>query len=145
GPGPADPATTKVKALQGHFDPLYRPFDLDYPDVKRAARFIEELRGFESRAEMPRFIVMHLPNDHTYGARAGKPTPTAFVADNDLALGQIVEAVSHSRFWKDSAIFVVEDDAQNGSDHVDAHRTVALVVSPYARRGSMDSSLHSTA
>ena len=88
--------------------------------------------------------MLHLPNDHTYGAKAGKPTPTAYVADNDLALGRIVEAVSRSRFWKETAIFVVEDDAQNGSDHVDAHRTVALAISPYTKRRSVDSTLYST-
>ncbi len=83
---------------------------------------------------MPRLTILRLPNDHTYGTRVGKPTPTALVADNDLALGRVVEAVSKSKFWKDTAIFVIEDDAQNGPDHVDAHRTVALVVSPYTKR-----------
>src|SRR5262249_35217234 len=78
------------------------------------------------------------------GARVGKPTPIAYVADNDLALGRVVEAVSKSKFWKETAIFVVEDDAQNGSDHVDAHRTVALVISPYTKRNFVDSSLYST-
>ena len=87
---------------------------------------------------------MRLPNDHTSGTKIGKPTPTAYVADNDLALGRIVEAVSKSKFWKETAIFVVEDDAQNGSDHVDAHRTVALVISPYTKRGHVDSELYST-
>ena len=89
--------------------------------------------------------MLRLPNDHTAGTQPGKPTPTAMVADNDLALGQLVEAISHSKFWKDTAIFVVEDDAQNGSDHVDAHRTVALVISPYTRRHTVDSSMYSTA
>jgi hypothetical protein len=93
---------------------------------------------------MPRFMVMHLPNDHTSGTRKGKPTPRAYVADNDLALGRIVEGVSRSRFWKDTAIFVIEDDAQNGPDHVDAHRTVALVISPYTKRGFVDSMPYST-
>src|SRR5436853_4598074 len=93
---------------------------------------------------MPRLTILRLPNDHTYGTQVGKPTPTALVADNDLALGMVVEAVSRSKFWKETAIFVVEDDAQNGPDHVDAHRTVALVVSPYTKRRSVDSSMYST-
>jgi YVTN family beta-propeller protein len=144
GPNPGDPGKASVKALEGHFDPLFRSYDLDYPDVKRAERFIEELNRFEREGELPQFIVMRLPNDHTHGTVPGKPTPTAMVADNDLALGMVVEAISRSRFWKETAIFVVEDDAQNGSDHVDAHRTVALVISPYVRRGSVDSNMYST-
>lgn len=139
-----DPSKAKVKALEGHFDPWFRGYDLDYPDQKRADRFIEELKGFEEKGELPRFIVLRLPNDHTSGTRIGKPTPTAYVADNDLALGRVVEAVSKSKFWKDTAIFVIEDDAQNGSDHVDAHRTVALVISPYTKRGFVDSTMYST-
>src|SRR5205814_4196672 len=93
---------------------------------------------------MPSRSILRLPNDHTAGTKIGSITPTAMVADNDLALGKVVEAVSKSKFWKDTAIFVLEDDAQNGPDHVDAHRSVALVVSPYARRGHVDSSLYST-
>lgn len=144
GKSPSDPATTGVKALEGHFDPGFRSYDLDYPDVKRAERFIEELGRFEQAGEMPRLVVMRLPNDHTSGTSPGKPTPTSYVADNDLALGMVVEALSKSRFWKHMAIFVVEDDAQNGSDHVDAHRTVALCISPYIKRGSVDSTMYST-
>jgi hypothetical protein len=144
GATPDDPATAAVPGLEGHFDPKFRSYDLDYPDVKRTARFLEELREFEARGEMPRFIVLRLPNDHTYGTRPGKPTPTAMVAENDLALGQLVEGISKSRFWPETAIFVVEDDAQNGSDHVDAHRTVALVISPYCKRGAVDSTMYST-
>lgn len=145
GKTPNDPGVAKVKALEGHFDPKFRSYDLDYKDVDRAARFIEELKEFETKGELPRFIVLRLPNDHTAGTAKGKPTPTSYVADNDLALGQVVEALSRSKFWKNMAIFVVEDDAQNGSDHVDAHRTVALAISPYIRRGTVDSSMYSTA
>jgi DNA-binding beta-propeller fold protein YncE len=144
GKTPKDPGRATVKALEGHFDPWYRGFDLDYSDLKRSARFLEELKRFEREGEMPRFIVLWLPNDHTSGTTAGKLTPTAYVAENDLALGQIVEAVSKSRFWKETAIFVVEDDAQNGSDHVDAHRTVALAISPYSQHGHKGSNLYST-
>ena len=145
GATPDQPATARVKSLEGHFDPMFRGYDLDYPDAKRADRFIQELQRFEREGEMPRFIVLRMPNDHTHGTSPGKPTPTAMVADNDLALGRVVEAISKSKFWKDTAIFVVEDDAQNGSDHVDAHRTVAFAISPYTKRSKVDSSMYSTA
>ena len=93
---------------------------------------------------MPRLQIVRLPNDHTYGTTVGKHTPVALVADNDLALGRFVEAISHSKFWAQTALFVVEDDAQNGPDHVDAHRTVAFAVSPYTKRGAVDSTMYST-
>jgi hypothetical protein len=130
--------------LQGHIDPAYRGFDMDYPDVRRTERFISELHRYEQEGEMPRLQVLRLSSDHTSGTYPGKPTPVAAVADNDLALGQMVEAISHSKFWGQSAIFVLEDDAQNGPDHVDAHRIPALVISPYSRRHAVDSSLYST-
>jgi DNA-binding beta-propeller fold protein YncE len=144
GPTKDAPSTTKMEALQGHFDPKYRSYDLDYPDVLRAKRFIEKWKEFEASNTLPQFMVVRLPNDHTFGTRVGKPTPTAMVAENDLALGMIVEALSQTESWKKTALFVVEDDAQNGADHVDAHRTVALVISPYSRRGIVDSTLYST-
>jgi len=138
------PATTKLKALQGHFDPWFHGFGLDYPDAKRAERFISELKRFEKEGDMPRLQIVRLPNDHTHGVTVGERTPTAYVAGNDAALGQLVEAVSHSIFWTNTAIFVVEDDAQNGPDHVDAHRTEALVISPYTQHGAVDSTMYST-
>lgn len=138
------PAYTSVKGLKGHFDEGYRGFDLEYPDTARAARFIADLKGFESAGDMPRLQIVRLGNDHTHGSTFGLPTPATYVADNDLALGRVVDAVSHSKFWPQTAIFVVEDDAQNGPDHVDAHRTVALVVSPYTKRAIVDSSMYST-
>jgi DNA-binding beta-propeller fold protein YncE len=144
GPTPNDPARAKVPALEGHFDPMYRSYDLDYMDIDRAKRFAERFEQFEREDNLPQFIVLRIGNDHTSGTRVGKKTPTAMVADNDLALGQIVETISKSRYWKESAIFVVEDDAQNGSDHVDAHRTVALAISPYIRKGTVDSTLYTT-
>ncbi|HVY70392.1 MAG TPA: beta-propeller fold lactonase family protein [Verrucomicrobiae bacterium] len=140
-----DPGRSRVPALKDHFDPWFRGFDTDYPDVKRAERFIAELRRFERQGEMPRLQILRLPNDHTAGSTPGKLTPVAQVADNDLALGRLVEAVSRSKFWPQTAIFVVEDDAQNGPDHVDAHRTVALAISPYTRRRHVDSTMYSTA
>ena len=142
---PNDPGRAKVRALEGHFDPRFRGFDMGYSDLKRADRFLEELRGFEKDGEMPRLILLRLPNDHTAGTSAGMRTPTAFVAENDLALGRVIEGLSRSRFWPETAVFIVEDDAQNGPDHVDAHRTVALVVSPYSRSRGVDSTLYSTA
>ncbi len=144
GGGDGSKATTKYKTLEGHFDPKYPSYDLTIPDVVRADRFLEVLKEFEAKGEMPRLITMRLPNDHTSGTRPGSPTVTAMVADNDLALGRVVEGLSRSRFWKELAIFVIEDDAQNGSDHVDAHRTVALAISPYIRKGTVDSTLYST-
>ena len=109
------------------------------PDVHRAAQFINELKQAEKTGKFPNFIIMLLPNDHTSGTRPGMPTPEAAVADNDLALGRIVEAISHSKFWPETCIFVVEDDPQMGFDHIDGHRTVALVISPYTRRKAVDS------
>jgi hypothetical protein len=144
GPTLDSPAFTKIENLQGHFDPKFRSYDLDYPDVDRAKRFLERWEQFEAEGNLPRFMVVRLPNDHTYGAKLGKRTPTAMVADNDLALGMLVEGISKSRSWGKTAIFVVEDDAQNGADHVDAHRTVALAISPYVRPGTVDSTLYST-
>jgi YVTN family beta-propeller protein len=141
---PGQPGKARVKALEGHFDPLYRAFDLDYSDQRRADRFIEELHRFETEGKLPALSIVWLPNDHTSGTALGKPTPAAYVADNDLALGRIVEAVSHSKFWKETAIFVLEDDAQNGPDHVDAHRSIAFVISPYTKRRAVDSNMYST-
>lgn len=141
---PEDPGTTEVDALQDHFDPFFRSYDLGYPDVDRAKRFLEELARFEAEGEMPQFIVLRLPNDHTSGTAPSRPTPRAMVADNDLALGMVLEGLSQSRFWPEMAIFVVEDDAQNGPDHVDAHRSIALVASPYVRRAAVVSDMLST-
>jgi DNA-binding beta-propeller fold protein YncE len=144
GKTPNDPGRTKVKALEGNFDPWYRGFDMDYLDVKRAERFVSELKRFEKEGDMPRLQIIRLPNDHTSGTASNKHTPIAAVGDNDLSLGMLVEAISHSKFWPQSAIFVVEDDAQNGSDHVDAHRTIAYAISPYVKRRSVDSTMYST-
>jgi DNA-binding beta-propeller fold protein YncE len=139
-----DPCTARLKSLEGRFDPGFRSFDMDYQDGKRADRFISELKRFEHEGEMPRLQVVRLSQDHTAGTSPGKWTPTACMAENDLALGRLVEAVSRSKFWASTAIFVVEDDAQNGPDHVDAHRTVALAISPYIRKGTVDSTMYST-
>ncbi len=143
-PNPKLPGMTPVVALMGHFDPFFRSFDMDYQDIKRVDRFLTELAAFEKAGEMPRLVILRLPNDHTSGTSPGKFTVTACLGDNDLALGRIIEGLSRSKFWRQMAIFVVEDDAQNGSDHVDAHRTVALAISPYIKRHTVDSTLYST-
>jgi DNA-binding beta-propeller fold protein YncE len=125
-------------ALRDHYDPQFPDFQTDYPDQLRADEFLREFDEFVkakgSAKELPQFTLLYLPDDHTGGTRPSKPTPQASVADNDLALGRVVDAVSHSPYWDDTAIFVVEDDAQDGADHVDAHRSIALVVSKYAPR-----------
>jgi YVTN family beta-propeller protein len=113
-------------------------------DAERADVFIQELHDGEKNDNWPNFMVMSLGEDHTQGLRPGSFSPTALVGGNDQALGKMVEAISHSRFWKETAIFVIEDDAQNGPDHVDAHRTVGLVISPWTRRGAVDSTMYTT-
>jgi YVTN family beta-propeller protein len=122
----------------------YRDFDLDYPDQERVNVFLKDLAEFEKSGSMPRLILMRLPNDHTSGTQAGKIAPLSMVADNDYALGRLVEAVSRSRFWGSTAIFVLEDDAQNGPDHVDSHRSPAFVISPFVKHRAVDSSLYNT-
>ena len=131
--------TPGIKTIEPYLCPTAAGFTNAIPDVHRAAQFINELHGYEKKGELPNLLMMLLPNDHTSGTRPGLPTPNSAVADNDLALGRIIEAVSHSKFWKDTCIFVVEDDPQMGFDHIDGHRTVALVVSPYTRRKVVDS------
>jgi DNA-binding beta-propeller fold protein YncE len=125
--------------LEGHFDPLYPDFNLSFPDQLRVNEFLVHFNGWvedlkQGRDNMPEFVMLRLPNDHTGGTRPGLPTPRASVADNDLAVGRVVEAVSHSPYWSDTAFFILEDDAQGWADHVDAHRSISLVVSKYAPR-----------
>ncbi len=115
-------------------------------DTERAKVLIDDLHNFQKSGKpWPRFVVMWLGEDHTQGLKPGAFTPSTMVGGNDLALGQIVDAVSHSKIWKDTAIFVIEDDAQNGPDHVDAHRSVALAISPYIKRGVADHTHYTTA
>ena len=137
-------AAIRDPALAPFTNRAYRAFDLDYLDVDRAKVFIADLGRMEGEKRFPHFSILRLGNDHTSGASAGKRTPIAQVADNDAALGMIVEALSRSTFWPKMAIFVLEDDAQNGPDHVDSHRSPAFVISPYAKRGIIDSSFYNT-
>ena len=129
--------TATKPELQGHFDPKYPDFELDFPDQLRVEEFLTKFRGWVSEKQagndtMPNFIQLRLPNDHTAGTRPGMPRPAASVADNDLAVGRAVEAISQSPFWDDTAFFILEDDAQDGADHVDAHRSLCLVISKYS-------------
>ena len=128
-----------VPALEKYIDARYPENSTALPDLIRAAEFQRDLGEFEKRGTLPNLMVITLSNDHTNGTRPGSPTPRAMVAQNDLAVGRMVEAVSKSRFWPKSLIFIVEDDAQDGLDHVDGHRTVALAVGPHIRRGAVDS------
>ena len=121
----------------------YPPYTNSIPDVVRARIFLADVARWQREGAMPNFVILQLPCDHTFGTRPNASTPRAMVADNDLALGQIVEALTRTPFWKKMAIFVVEDDAQNGVDHVDGHRTTALAISPYVRRGFVDSTFYS--
>jgi DNA-binding beta-propeller fold protein YncE len=138
--------------LEQHFDPLYPDFNLSFPDQLRTEEFLTRFRRWVSdRVQgsdtLPNFVMLRLPNDHTAGTRAGMPRPRASVADNDLAVGRVVEAVSHSPYWDDTALCIIEDDAQDGADHVDAHRSIALVVSKFAPRGAqpmIDSTFYTT-
>ena len=126
--------------LRDHFDALYPDFNTEYPDQLRADEFLNEFGAYTRAREanesaefqLPAFVLLYLPDDHTSGTRPNRPRPAASVADNDLALGRVVEAVSHSPYWDDTAIFILEDDAQDGGDHVDAHRSIAFVVSKYS-------------
>ncbi len=124
--------------LEDHFDPRFADFRVDYPDQLRVDEFLNEFRDFVKArkggdgTELPQFVILRLPNNHTEGTTAGMPTPAASVADNDLAVGRVVEAISHSPYWDDTAILILEDDAQDGPDHVDAHRSPALVISKYS-------------
>ena len=122
----------------------YRSFDTDYPDVERAKVFLKELADDEKTGALPRLMILRLGNDHTSGAKPGKIGPLSAFADNDAALGMIVDGVSHSRFWPSTAIFVLEDDAQDGPDHVDSHRSPAFVISPFVRRHLVDSTMYNT-
>ncbi len=136
------------KGLEGHASLEWSQFQRggDFGrDYKKAEIFVNDLKKAEVTGVWPAFMVMSLGEDHTSGLRSGAYTPQASVASNDLGLAEMIDAVSHSKFWKDTAFFIIEDDAQNGADHVDAHRTAGLIVSPYIKRGTLDSTQYTTA
>ena len=138
--------------LVGHFDPMFPDFELSFPDQLRTEEFLTHFRQWvgdrqQGHDTMPQFMQLRLPNDHTAGTTPGMPTPKSSIADNDLAVGRVVEAISSSPYWNDTALFILEDDAQNGADHVDAHRSIALVVSKYSPRlaqPKVDSTFYTT-
>jgi YVTN family beta-propeller protein len=133
-----------IPGLLGHTDPKYPGWDLFTPDQVRIDRWLHVFGGYEARGSMPTMQFVYLPSDHTYGTTPKARKPSAYVADNDLALGKLVDAVSHSDFWASTAIFVVEDDAQDGPDHVDGHRSIAYAISPYTQTGTVDSTFYSS-
>ncbi len=139
------PEEIGIENLRRYSDPDAPGWNLDITDQIRADHFIAAIHEFEKSDSMPAFITLHLPNDHTSGVSEGHPTPRAMVADNDLALGRIVEAVSHSKFWPTTAMFINEDDPQDGWDHVDGHRSICLVVSPWAKRDQVVNTFYNQA
>ncbi len=140
--GPRQIKEVRDPALQPYVDMNFRSFDLEYSDVDRANEFIREWKDYDAKRQAPQMLIVRLPNDHTAGTKAGALTPLAYNAENDLAVGMLVDAVSHSNLWASTAIFIIEDDAQNGPDHVDSHRAPAWVISPYTHRGTVDSRMY---
>jgi hypothetical protein len=153
--------------LEGNTDVDFLRYDLSYADseiydeygwsapkrkakygskgsTSRIGEFKKEFAEFVAKGEMPEFLMVRLGNDHTSGTSAGQPTPQSMVADNDYAVGQLVELISNSPFWKDTAICILEDDSQAGYDHVDSHRSTAYVISPFIRKGTVDSRFYNT-
>src|SRR5262249_52326569 len=130
-----------VPGLDGHVNPKFPPFDLSIPDLRRIEVWSDEFKQMDKAGTVPQLSIIRIGGDHTNGASPGALTPRAYVAENDLALGQLVETISRSSVWSSSAIFVLEDDAQNGADHVDAHRSVLLALSPYSRRAAAATTL----
>jgi YVTN family beta-propeller protein len=144
GDGANASSSTRLQPRFGNVDPLYPSYDTHCVDhTQREPEWEREFRGYETNGNLPALEFVRLPNDHAQGTASGEFTPQAYMADNDLALGRMVQAVSHSRYWKDTAIFVAEDDPHNGADHVDAHRSVGLVISPYTQIGKVDSTHYS--
>ena len=140
--GPKQIGAVKDPALVPHVDMNYRGFDLEYSDIDRTKEFVREWNQFDADGKVPNMSIVRMGNDHTQGTTAGKLTPLAYNADNDYAVGMLVDAVSHSKAWASTAIFIIEDDAQNGPDHVDSHRAPVWVISPFTHRGIVDSSMY---
>jgi Phosphoesterase family len=136
-------AQSDVPSLDAHLNRDYPPFDTEIPDQYRVDIFLADFAQYVQNGDLPDLTLLTICCDHTSGISTGFPIPQAQIADNDLALGRIVDAISYSRYWKDTAIFVAEDDSQAGVDHVDGHRAPAFVISPYAKRGVTDSTYYS--
>jgi hypothetical protein len=137
------PAVSDVPTIENNINVDYPPFDTEIPDQYRADIFLAEFKKYVANGNLPTLTYLWLCDDHTSGVSTGFPTPAAQIADNDLALGRVVDAISHSPYWKDSVIFVTEDDSQDGIDHVDGHRTEGFVIGPYVKRGAVDSTTYS--
>ncbi len=135
---------TRVESLREHFDTDFPSYNLSVPDMRRFTKWKEDFDSLLAIDAVPQFSSIRLPNDHTAGALVGMPTPRAMVAENDHALGKMIEHISNSSIWEVSAVFVLEDDAQNGPDHVDAHRSTAYIASPYAKRNALVKTMYST-
>jgi hypothetical protein len=135
---------TVLECLHGHFDTDFPSYNLSIPDMVRFEKWREDFDSLIAIDAVPQFNSMRLPNDHTSGAKVGMPTPKAMVAENDLAVGKLIEHISNSPIWGESAVFILEDDAQNGPDHVDAHRSTAYIASPYAKRNTRVGTIYST-
>jgi hypothetical protein len=140
----ADNYKPNIPALVGHICPYYTGWNMSVPDTTRFYQWKQDFDSLLAIGQVPQLNTLRFPNDHTEGLRKGKPTPYAHVADNDLAVGMFIEYLSRSPIWKESAVFIVEDDAQNGADHVDAHRTTAYVAGGFVKRGFVDHTLYST-
>jgi YVTN family beta-propeller protein len=144
GETPQDTVKAGVPALEGHTAPRFRGYDMRYRDLDRYQAWLEEFDRYDRDGGLPQLSIIRLPNNHTEGTCKDRPTPRAHVAENDLALGKLVERISHSRYWKGALVLVIEDDAANGLDHVDGHRTVALAAGPYVKRRAVDSRLYTS-
>jgi hypothetical protein len=140
----ADDGKANIPALEGHFCPYYTDYNLAVQDTTRFYQWRREFDSLVAANALPRLNTLRFGNNHTEGLRPGRPTPFAHVADNDWAVGLFIEHLSNSPVWKESAVFIVEDDAQNGSDHVDAHRTTAFVAGPFVKRGFVDHTSYTT-
>ncbi|MCC6460290.1 MAG: beta-propeller fold lactonase family protein [Saprospiraceae bacterium] len=140
----ADDYKANYKTLEGHICPNYSSWDLNIQDIEREKVWAQDFDSLLAIGRVPRFNTIRFGNDHTSGMAKGAYSPEAAVADNDLAVGLLVEHLSKSSIWKESVVFILEDDAQNGADHVDAHRSIAFVAGPHVKRGLVDHSLYST-
>jgi DNA-binding beta-propeller fold protein YncE len=140
----ADDFKANYSTIEGHFCPYYSAWDMNYQDIQREADWERDFDSLLLLNQVPRFNSIRFGNDHTSGMVKGAYAPLSAVADNDLAVGRFLEHLSHSKIWPESAVFILEDDAQNGADHVDAHRSIAFVASPYTRRRHIDHTLYST-